>query len=203
MHITVTSHIPCRNWLYQQLPSGSGSRPLRFCCIRLSYYQYTADLFQALPLRHCPAPHLPDSTIHWNILIYTHDNSFHLRPTSPADVPTAPIPEYVWLWVKDQYPSQISSSSPQAAFERYLQSFSFTLLLSPYPQIYLGIFYWASHIRLDWGTYTRSPPLCCCLLFNKGTESDDFETPHIGLAKVVAADRPYVFVPYFIRQLRR
>ena len=48
-----------------------------------------------------------------------------------------------------------------------------------------------------------SPPPCCSLLFNKGTEVDGFEAPQVGLAEVAAAGRTDVVVPYFARQVRR
>ena len=100
MHITVTPpRIPSRNRHSQQLPSGSGSRPLRFYLPN----QYTVNLFQALlPLGHRPASLLPQATILWIILMNTHENSFHSRPASPADVPAAPVPDFVSPWVKEQ-----------------------------------------------------------------------------------------------------
>ena len=46
-------------------------------------------------------------------------------------------------------------------------------------------------------------PVCCSLLFNKGTEDDGFEAPQVGLAEVAAAGHPDVVVVYFIRQVQR
>ena len=205
MHITVTPPcIPSRNRLCQQLPSGSGNRTLRFCWIDLSYYQYTVDPFQApLQLGHSPAPLLPHATISWTILINTQANSFHSRPASPADVPAALVPDFVPVWVKEQWPRLITSSSPQAAFERCRQPFSPTSLPPTYPQIYSAIFVWAAPIRLCWGTCRLSSPPCFCLPFDKCTEVDSFEAPQVGLAEVAAAGRSDVVAFYFIRQLRR
>ena len=48
----------------------------------------------------------------------------------------------------------------------------------------------------------ESPP-CFCLLFDKGTEADVLEAPHVSLAEVAAAGCPDVVLLYFIRQVRR
>ena len=96
-----------------------------------------------------------------------------------------------------------SSNSPQAAFERCLQPFSPTLLFPTYPQIYPALLFWAVSILLGWGTCRLSPPPCCCLFFDKGTEVDDFEAPQVGLVEIAATGRPDVVAPYFIRQVPR
>ena len=63
MHITVTPRIPRRNQHIQQLPSRSGSLPLRFCFPNLSYYQNTGDPFQVpIPFGRRPAALLPHTT---------------------------------------------------------------------------------------------------------------------------------------------
>ena len=44
-----------------------------------------------------------------------------------------------------------------------------------------------------------SPPLYCCLHFNKGTEINEFEEPHFCLTDVAAVSRTNVVVFYFIK----
>ena len=84
MHITITPDISYHNRLIQQLPSGSGSRPLQFSCHYLSYYQNTADPLQVpFLLGHHPAPLLPHAT---TISI------FRLIPRTTSFIPSQPPP---------------------------------------------------------------------------------------------------------------
>ena len=60
MQITGSSCVSCRNEFYQQLPSGSGSRLLRFYFPSLIYNNYTIEPFKVpLMLDHYPAPLIP------------------------------------------------------------------------------------------------------------------------------------------------
>ena len=102
MHITISPDISLRNRFFQQLPSGSGSRPLQVCCPNLSNYKYTPERFQGpLLLGHRPAPLLPHTTTFWNIYMITDVNSFHSQPASPAGVQAAPVPDLIPIWVKE------------------------------------------------------------------------------------------------------
>ena len=111
------------------------------------------------------------------------------------------ITDFVQPWVKKQRPFQITFNSSQTAFKRCLHPFSPISLESIYLQFYPAENIRASPIQLCWGTWSWSPPPCCCLLVNKGTEVNGLETHHVGLAEVTAAGRPNVVGSYFIRQV--
>ena len=72
-----------------------------------------------------------------------------------------------------------------------------------FPPIYTDIFIWGFPSWLYSETCSQSPPPCCHLLLGKCTKMDDFETPHIGLAKVAAAGCSDVVHFYLIRQVQR